>query len=111
MTGLVVAGRTLASRLLLGTGGLPRPDLVGPVLAAARPGLVTVSVRRTSSTAAGGILSVLREHGVPAVHLCMVTANTAARAFYDRLGFHEIPVPDAGPVTFLGRTTEVPGAL
>ena len=53
----------------------------------------------------------LRERGVPAVHLCMVTANTAARAFYDRLGFHEIPVPDAGPVTFLGRTTEVPGAL
>ena len=26
MTGLVVAGRTLASRLLLGTGGLPRPE-------------------------------------------------------------------------------------
>ncbi|MFC7912221.1 GNAT family N-acetyltransferase [Streptomyces nigra] len=57
------------------------------------------------------LFRALRERGVPAVHLCMVTANTAARAFYDRLGFHEIPVPDAGPVTFLGRTTEVPGAL
>lgn len=65
MSDLVIAGTRLASRLLLGTGGLPRPDLLGPVLAAARPGLVTVSVRRTSSTAAGGLLSVLREHGVP----------------------------------------------
>ena len=41
----------------------------------------------------------------------MTVANKPARAFYDRLGFHEIPVPDAGPVTYLGRTTEVPGAL
>jgi thiazole synthase len=61
---LVIAGRTLASRLLLGTGGLPRPDLVGPVLEAARPGLVTVSVRRTSSSAPGGLLSLLRGAGV-----------------------------------------------
>jgi ribosomal protein S18 acetylase RimI-like enzyme len=35
----------------------------------------------------------------------MVTANTPARAFYDRLGFHEIDVPDPGPVAYLGRTT------
>jgi hypothetical protein len=40
-----------------------------------------------------------------AVHLGMVTANSAARAFYDRLGFHEIPVPDPGPLTYLGRGT------
>jgi thiazole synthase len=71
MTDLVIGGRTLSSRLFLGTGGLPRPDLVGPVHAAARPGLVTVSVRRTSSTAPGGLLSVLRDHGVP------VLPNTA----------------------------------
>jgi thiazole synthase len=70
-TDLVIAGRTLASRLLLGTGGLPRPDLVGPVLEAARPGLVTVSVRRTSSSAPGGLLALLREAGVP------VLPNTA----------------------------------
>ncbi|MER6530175.1 GNAT family N-acetyltransferase [Streptomyces sp. NPDC001508] len=53
-------------------------------------------------------LRALAHRGVPAVHLCMGTANTAARAFYDRLGFHEIHVPDPGPVTYLGRTTEVP---
>ncbi|MBT1091959.1 N-acetyltransferase [Streptomyces sp. Tu102] len=54
------------------------------------------------------LLKALGDKGVPAVHLTMVTANTPARAFYDRLGFHEIAVPDPGPVTFLGRTT---GAL
>jgi len=47
-------------------------------------------------------LGALRDKGVPAVHLTMVTANTPARAFYDRLGFKEIPVPDPGPLTRLG---------
>ena len=51
-------------------------------------------------------LQALRDQDVPAVHLSMLTANTPARAFYDRLGFHEIAVPDPGPVTYLGRTTE-----
>ncbi|MGW3291617.1 GNAT family N-acetyltransferase [Streptomyces sp. NPDC001002] len=51
------------------------------------------------------LLRALADRGVPAIHLCMVTANTPARAFYDRLGFHEIAVPDPGPVTYLGRTT------
>ncbi|MFF5478192.1 GNAT family N-acetyltransferase [Streptomyces sp. NPDC012935] len=51
------------------------------------------------------LLTALREKGVPAVHLSMVTANAPARAFYDRLGFHEIDVPDPGPVTYLGRAT------
>lgn len=50
-------------------------------------------------------LDALADRGVPAVHLGMVTANTSARAFYDRLGFHEIPVPEPGPLTYLGRPT------
>ncbi|MFI9587512.1 GNAT family N-acetyltransferase [Streptomyces sp. NPDC052236] len=50
-------------------------------------------------------LQALQDRGVPSVHLAMVTANVSARAFYDRLGFHEIEVPDPGPVTYLGRTT------
>jgi len=36
----------------------------------------------------------------------MVTANVRARGFYDRLGFQLIPVPDPGPVTYLGRPTD-----
>jgi GNAT superfamily N-acetyltransferase len=51
-------------------------------------------------------LDALHRAGVPAVHLSMVTANAPARAFYDRLGFHEIDVPDAdATVTYLGRPT------
>ncbi|BCM65329.1 GNAT family N-acetyltransferase [Streptomyces tricolor] len=50
-------------------------------------------------------LDALHGQGVQAVHLGMVTVNTAARAFYDRVGFHEIPVVDAGPLTYLGRAT------
>ncbi|MEH1057921.1 GNAT family N-acetyltransferase [Micromonospora sp. CPCC 206171] len=49
--------------------------------------------------------------GAPGLHVGMVTANVRARGFYDRLGFHEIPVPDPGPVTYLGRTTRVPGPV
>ena len=33
----------------------------------------------------------LADRGVAAVHLGMDAANTGARAFYDRLGFHELP--------------------
>ncbi|MFB7830894.1 GNAT family N-acetyltransferase [Streptomyces sp. NPDC056056] len=51
------------------------------------------------------LLGALHAHGVPAVHLCMVRANTAARAFYDRLGFEPLDVPDPGPVWYLGRPT------
>ncbi|MFJ4410379.1 GNAT family N-acetyltransferase [Streptomyces sp. NPDC088910] len=50
-------------------------------------------------------LGALAARGVPAVHLGMLTANAPARAFYDRLGFHEIAVPDAGELTYLGRAT------
>ncbi|WP_127792733.1 GNAT family N-acetyltransferase [Agromyces sp. LHK192] len=35
--------------------------------------------------------AALAERGVPALHLGMDPANTSARAFYDRLGFHELP--------------------
>ena len=65
MITVTIAGRELSSRLLLGTGGLPHLSLLDPVLAAARPGLVTVSVRRTSATGEGGLLGVLRRSGVP----------------------------------------------
>lgn len=64
MSDLVIAGETLPSRLFLGTGGLPNVALLGPVLDAARPALVTVSMRRTSSLAEGGLLAALRTAGV-----------------------------------------------
>lgn len=64
MTGhLTVAGIELSSRLWLGTGGLPSPGLLEPVLDAAQPGLVTVSIRRTSSVGEGSVLRVLERRG------------------------------------------------
>lgn len=51
------------------------------------------------------LLTALAAANVPAVHLTMLTTNTPARAFYDRLGFHHIPVPDVDVVTYLGRST------
>jgi ribosomal protein S18 acetylase RimI-like enzyme len=44
------------------------------------------------------LVGALRERGVPGLHLSMDAANTNARAFYDRLGFTELPssTPD-GP--------------
>jgi ribosomal protein S18 acetylase RimI-like enzyme len=50
-------------------------------------------------------LSALHRKGVKSVHLTMLTANTPARAFYDRLGFQEVPVPDPGTLTRLWRAT------
>lgn len=54
-------------------------------------------------------LDALRAKGVADVYLSMLTANKPARIFYDRLGFHEIDVPDPGPLTYLGRTTDSAG--
>jgi GNAT superfamily N-acetyltransferase len=51
------------------------------------------------------MLTALAAAGAGGVHVAMVTANTDARVFYDRLGFHEIAVPDPGPLTYLGRST------
>lgn len=49
-------------------------------------------------------LAGLRKAGVAKVHLGMAPDNVSARAFYDRLGFTPIPVPDSGAV-YLGRDT------
>ncbi|GAA2058745.1 N-acetyltransferase [Catenulispora yoronensis] len=51
------------------------------------------------------LFAALDRAGAPRVHLVLATANTAARVFYDRMGFHEIPVADPGVVTYLGRST------
>ncbi|GAA4336049.1 hypothetical protein GCM10023086_69030 [Streptomyces venetus] len=51
-------------------------------------------------------LQALQDRGVPAVHLVMATANTLAGAFYDRLGFHRLDVPEPGSATYLGRATK-----
>ncbi|MEV6849849.1 GNAT family N-acetyltransferase [Actinoplanes sp. NPDC051411] len=49
----------------------------------------------------------LHAAGVERVHLSMAPANTGARAFYDRLGFTEIPMPPGRGGLYLGRSTEI----
>ena len=49
-------------------------------------------------------LTALRAAGVPRVHLSMSAANAGARAFYDRLGFHQIARPTPTRV-LMGRQT------
>ncbi|MBS2963187.1 GNAT family N-acetyltransferase [Actinocrinis puniceicyclus] len=56
------------------------------------------------------LFDALAAAGAPRVHLSMLTANTSARAFYDRIGFRELTVADPGPLTFLGRETALTDA-
>jgi ribosomal protein S18 acetylase RimI-like enzyme len=53
-------------------------------------------------------LAALHQAGAPRVFLGTLTANTAGRAFYERVGFHVVPVANAGPLTYLGRSTAEP---
>jgi ribosomal protein S18 acetylase RimI-like enzyme len=53
-------------------------------------------------------LSALRRAGAPRVFLGTLTANSASRAFYEKLGFQVVPVANAGPLTYLGRSTAEP---
>lgn len=64
MSQVRIADVELPSRLWIGTGGLSNPATVTEVVAAARPGLVTVSMRRTSDPGPGGLLETLRATGV-----------------------------------------------
>ncbi len=59
-----IAGADLPSRLWIGTGGLANINAVAAVVDAAAPGLVTVSIRRTSDTGSGGLYDTLRAKGV-----------------------------------------------
>jgi thiazole synthase len=59
-----LAGVSLPSRLWIGTGGVSKISLMADVVDAAAPGLVTVSIRRTSDTGSGGLLDTLRAKGV-----------------------------------------------
>ena len=59
-----VGGVDVGGRLWIGTGGLTSTGLVPEIVDAARPGLVTVSLRRISDTGSGGLLDTLRGLGV-----------------------------------------------
>jgi thiazole synthase len=61
---LVIAGETFASRLVMGTGGMPSLDVLDAALVASGTELTTVAMRRIDPTSSGSILDVLSRRGV-----------------------------------------------
>ncbi|HVL31406.1 MAG TPA: thiazole synthase [Solirubrobacteraceae bacterium] len=61
---LVIAGRTLRSRLLLGTGGFTRMAALADAIEASQTELVTVAMRRVEPGTDGSVLDVVAAAGV-----------------------------------------------
>ena len=87
---LCIAGRTLRSRLILGTGGFSSHALLAQALAEAEAELCTVALRRIDLAARGSIIDVLDAAGVevlPNTAGCftardaIITAQLAREAF------------------------------
>ena len=107
---LVIAGRTLRSRLLLGSGGFPSLELMAESIAASGSELVTVALRRVDPHARGSLIDVLAEAGVgllPNTAGChtardaVLTARMAREAFatdwikLEVIGDEDTLLPDA----------------
>jgi thiazole synthase len=61
---LVIAGRELTSRLVMGTGGAPSLDVLEEALVASGTQLTTVALRRLNPNQQGSVLDVLRKHDI-----------------------------------------------
>ncbi len=107
---LKIAGRTLGSRLLLGTGGFPSLALLADAIRASGSELVTVALRRVDPTARGSLIDVLEREGVellPNTAGCftardaVLTAKLAREAFetdwikLEVIGDEDTLLPDA----------------
>jgi thiazole synthase len=111
---LTIAGRTLHSRLLLGSGGFPSLELLSEAIEAGGSELVTVALRRLDPAGRragrGSLVEVLREAGVellPNTAGChtardaVITARLAREAFdtdwvkLEVIGDEDTLLPDA----------------
>ena len=107
---LTIAGRTMRSRLLLGTGGFPSLDVLADAIAASASELVTVALRRIDPGARGSLIDVLSDAGVellPNTAGCftardaVLTARLAREAFetdwikLEVVGDEDTLLPDA----------------
>ncbi len=107
---LVIAGRALRSRLLLGTGGFPSLELMADAIEASGSELVTVALRRVDPAARGSLIDVLADAGVqllPNTAGCrtardaVLTARLAREAFatdwikLEVIGDEDTLLPDA----------------
>jgi thiazole synthase len=107
---LTIAGRTLRSRLLLGTGGFASLSLLSEAIAASGSDLVTVALRRIDPSARGSLIDVIEDAGVgllPNTAGCftardaVLTARLAREAFetdwikLEVIGDEDTLLPDA----------------
>jgi thiazole synthase len=107
---LAIAGRTLRSRLLLGTGGFASLELLAQAIRASETELVTVALRRVDPAARGSLVDVLATEGVtllPNTAGCftardaVLTARLAREAFetdlvkLEVIGDEDTLMPDA----------------
>lgn len=88
---LTIGGKTVSSRLLLGTGGAPSLRVMSDAIDAAATEIVTVSMRRVSPEATGSILDVVRQrnlHILPNTAGCLSAreAITTAQLAREALG-------------------------
>ncbi|MET9113165.1 thiazole synthase [Streptomyces longwoodensis] len=60
----VLGGTTYSSRLIMGTGGAPSPEVLERALVASGTELTTVAMRRVTPDVHGSVLSVLEELGI-----------------------------------------------
>jgi thiazole synthase len=107
---LIIAGRTLRSRLIMGTGGFASLTLLAEAIAAAGSELVTVALRRVEPGARGSLIDVLADAGVELLpntagchtaHDAVLTARLAREAFatdwikLEVIGDEDTLMPDA----------------
>jgi thiazole synthase len=87
---LTIAGRTLRSRLLLGTGGFASLELMAAAIEAGGSELVTVALRRVDPAARGSLIDVLSAVGVgllPNTAGCRTARDAALTARLAREAF------------------------
>lgn len=87
---LVVAGTTLSSRLLLGTGGMTSPDSLRRALVASGAALATVAVRRVDPTTRHSLVELIEGLGVgilPNTAGCYTAAEAVLTARLAREAF------------------------
>ena len=77
--GWQVGGRTLTSRLIVGTGGAQSLDVLAKVLKASGTELTTVAMRRVGGAGEGSLIGTIRQAGV-AVLPNTAGCHTAAEA-------------------------------
>jgi thiazole synthase len=86
----VIGGRTLSSRLVLGTGGIPSLEILDAIVEASGAAMATVAVRRVEAGGRGGILEILRRRGVdllPNTAGCFTAADAVLTAKLARDAF------------------------